>query len=70
METTKCVTIPSNKESQLELQLPKKHTRDVHILSLAFLLIFLAYGAAQNLQSTLNTVSFFFFFCIWFMRNI
>ncbi|KAK7284214.1 hypothetical protein RJT34_18956 [Clitoria ternatea] len=34
---------------------PKTHTRDVHILSLAFLLIFLAYGAAQNLQSTLNT---------------
>lgn len=55
METTKCVIISSNKESQLELQLPKNHTRDVHILSLAFLLIFLAYGAAQNLQSTLNT---------------
>lgn len=34
----------------------KNHTRDVHILSLAFLLIILAYGAAQNLQSTLNTV--------------
>ncbi|XP_028758224.1 UNC93-like protein 3 [Neltuma alba] len=34
---------------------PKNHTRDVHILSVAFLLIFLAYGAAQNLQSTLNT---------------
>ena len=34
----------------------KSHTKDVHILSLAFLLIFLAYGAAQNLQSTLNTV--------------
>lgn len=33
------------------------HTRDVHILSLAFLLVFLAFGAAQNLQSTLNTVS-------------
>ncbi|KAG4916255.1 hypothetical protein JHK87_053812 [Glycine soja] len=31
------------------------HTRDVHILSLAFLLVFLAFGAAQNLQSTLNT---------------
>ncbi|XP_019456320.1 PREDICTED: UNC93-like protein 3 [Lupinus angustifolius] len=39
------------------LQSPKtkSHTKDVHILSLAFLLIFLAYGAAQNLQSTLNT---------------
>ncbi|OVA03523.1 Ion channel regulatory protein [Macleaya cordata] len=33
----------------------KNHTRDVHILSCAFLLIFLAYGAAQNLQSTVNT---------------
>ncbi|KAF5196980.1 unc-93-like protein [Thalictrum thalictroides] len=31
------------------------HTRDVHILSCAFLLVFLAYGAAQNLQSTVNT---------------
>ncbi|KAJ4851170.1 hypothetical protein Tsubulata_035695, partial [Turnera subulata] len=38
--------------------LPKKtkdHTRDVHILSSAFLLIFLAYGAAQNLETTINT---------------
>ncbi|WVZ07355.1 hypothetical protein V8G54_020701 [Vigna mungo] len=31
------------------------HTWDIHILSLAFLLVFLAFGAAQNLQSTLNT---------------
>ncbi|KAK1421107.1 hypothetical protein QVD17_23212 [Tagetes erecta] len=31
------------------------HARDIHILSWAFLLIFLAYGAAQNLQSTINT---------------
>ncbi|KAK9289999.1 hypothetical protein L1049_008162 [Liquidambar formosana] len=31
------------------------HTRDIHILSSAFLLIFLAYGAAQNLESTINT---------------
>lgn len=36
------------------------HERDVHILSCAFLLIFLAYGAAQNLESTINTVSFIF----------
>lgn len=38
--------------------LPQKkrdHTRDVHILSSAFLLIFLAYGAAQNLETTINT---------------
>jgi len=33
------------------------HSTDIHILSLAFLLVFLAFGAAQNLQSTLNTVS-------------
>uniref|UniRef100_A0A1D1XDB3 UNC93-like protein 3 n=1 Tax=Anthurium amnicola TaxID=1678845 RepID=A0A1D1XDB3_9ARAE len=31
------------------------HARDVHILSFAFLFIFSAYGAAQNLQSTVNT---------------
>ncbi|XP_057438436.1 UNC93-like protein 3 isoform X1 [Lotus japonicus] len=38
------------------MDLPKSHLmKDIHILSLAFLLIFLAYGAAQNLQSTLNT---------------
>ncbi|KAJ7977095.1 UNC93-like protein 3 [Quillaja saponaria] len=39
----------------LPIQAPKNYTRDVHILSSAFLLIFLAYGAAQNLESTLNT---------------
>ncbi|XP_010543326.1 PREDICTED: UNC93-like protein 3 [Tarenaya hassleriana] len=32
----------------------RSYTRDVHILSVSFLLIFLAYGASQNLQSTLN----------------
>ncbi|WJX79169.1 hypothetical protein P8452_62315 [Trifolium repens] len=42
------------KESQLQLQPTENHTRDVHILSLAFLLIFLAFGATQNLESTLN----------------
>ncbi|XP_047330266.1 UNC93-like protein 3 [Impatiens glandulifera] len=41
-----------NSESQTETQ---NHTRDIHILSSAFLLIFLAYGAAQNLESTVNT---------------
>lgn len=35
---------------------PLNHNRDVYILSTAFLLIFLAYGAAQNLESTINTV--------------
>ncbi|GFY93264.1 major facilitator superfamily protein [Actinidia rufa] len=33
----------------------KNHTRDIHILSSAFLFIFLAYGAVQNLESTINT---------------
>ncbi|KAF5476020.1 hypothetical protein F2P56_007767 [Juglans regia] len=33
----------------------QNHAKDVHILSSAFLLIFLAYGAVQNLESTLNT---------------
>lgn len=46
-------------ESPIQLQPHKSHSRDVHILSIAFVLIFLAYGAAQNLQSTLNTVSSF-----------
>ncbi|XP_057540953.1 UNC93-like protein 3 [Amaranthus tricolor] len=32
----------------------KSQTRDVHILSLAFLLVFSAYGAVQNLESTVN----------------
>lgn len=32
----------------------QNHTRDVHILSSAFLLVFLAYGAAQNLETTVN----------------
>lgn len=31
-------------------------TRDLHLLSLAFFFVFLAYHAAQNLQSTVNTV--------------
>ncbi|RWR76801.1 UNC93-like protein 3 [Cinnamomum micranthum f. kanehirae] len=35
-------------------ELPKNHARDIHILSFAFLFIFLAYGAAQNLESTVN----------------
>ncbi|PIN11958.1 putative membrane protein [Handroanthus impetiginosus] len=34
---------------------PLNHGRDVHILCWAFLLIFLAYGAVQNLESTINT---------------
>lgn len=42
------------------IQSRRNHTRDVHILSCAFLLIFLAYGAAQNLETSVNTVSFKF----------
>ncbi|KAI6704436.1 hypothetical protein NL676_007398 [Syzygium grande] len=39
-------------------RLPRGHAGDVHILSCGFLLIFSAYGAAQNLESTVNTVTF------------
>lgn len=39
----------------------KSYTRDVHILSISFLLIFLAYGAAQNLETTVNKVIDLFF---------
>lgn len=43
---------------ELPLQ-PLNHKRDVYLLCWAFLLIFLAYGAVQNLESTMNTVSNF-----------
>ncbi|TYG74001.1 hypothetical protein ES288_D04G147300v1 [Gossypium darwinii] len=36
-----------------ERETPKSRTRDIHILSCAFL-VFLAYGAAQNLETTVN----------------
>lgn len=62
------------------VEIPKKnHARDVHILSSAFLLVFLAYGAVQNLESTLNTVSllslffafaFFLFSYAWLLRIV
>ncbi|KAL4188970.1 hypothetical protein AMTRI_Chr08g204700 [Amborella trichopoda] len=41
---------------EISLQSPRNHAKDVHILSSYFLLIFLAYGATQNLESTVNTV--------------
>ncbi|KAL0915744.1 hypothetical protein M5K25_013198 [Dendrobium thyrsiflorum] len=41
--------------SSSEIRRPANHARDAHILSFAFLFIFSAYGAAQNLQSTVNT---------------
>jgi hypothetical protein len=56
----------------------QNHAKDVHILSSAFLLIFLAYGGGiQNLESTVNTVSLrpvlfcitqlkFLLFYVWF----
>lgn len=50
--------------STSEKRQPKNHARDVHILSFAFLFVFSAYGAAQNLESTVNTVSFCFSFSI------
>ena len=40
----------------------KSYTRDVHILSISFLLIFLAFGAAQNLETTINKVPFSYLF--------
>lgn len=51
---------PVHEESRLLVKnaptrAPVNHARDVHVLSFAFLLIFLAYGAAQNLESTVNT---------------
>lgn len=32
-----------------------RHLRDLHLLSLSFLFVFLAYGATQNLESSLNS---------------
>ena len=48
---------------------PKKRTRDLHVLSCAFLLVFLAYGAAQNLETTVNAVSFIYSFLLLFIHN-
>ncbi|KAK7396509.1 hypothetical protein VNO78_17562 [Psophocarpus tetragonolobus] len=53
-------TIPGEEETPLVAvdarnSNSNSHSWDIHILSLAFLLVFLAFGAAQNLQSTLNT---------------
>ena len=44
-------------DSNLSRKLLRSHSRDVHVLSLAFLLVFSAYGAVQNLESTVNAVS-------------
>ncbi|KAL7248304.1 hypothetical protein ACSBR2_003086 [Camellia fascicularis] len=53
MEEEEAPLVAENSETQTLTK--KNHTRDVHILSSAFLLIFLAYGAVQNLESTINT---------------
>ena len=50
------LVVSVNNRSRSEASPSKKHATDVHILSLGFLFIFSAYGAAQNLESTLNTV--------------
>ncbi|KAF5955013.1 hypothetical protein HYC85_007869 [Camellia sinensis] len=54
MEEEEAPLVAENLETQTLTK--KNHTRDVHILSSAFLLMFLAYGAVQNLESTINTV--------------
>ncbi|XP_021887715.1 UNC93-like protein 3 isoform X1 [Carica papaya] len=47
--------------NDLQIQTPKNYAKDVYILSSSFLLVFLAYGAAQNLETTvykdLGTIS-------------
>ncbi|RZC76058.1 hypothetical protein C5167_000807 [Papaver somniferum] len=50
-----CVNLRDEEAPLIPGNTIQNHTKDVHILSSAFLLIFLAYGAAQNLQSTVNT---------------
>lgn len=55
MATDEDSEAPLVENSQIQRGSPKHDERDVHILSFAFLLIFLAYGAAQNLESTINT---------------
>ena len=50
------LVVSIDNRSRLEASPSKKHATNVHILSLGFLFIFFAYGATQNLESTLNTV--------------
>ncbi|KAM0941317.1 putative Ion channel regulatory protein, UNC-93 [Dioscorea sansibarensis] len=54
-ETALLVAVDEELGSPSEVKQLKNHVRDVRILSFAFLLIFSAYQAAQNLQSTVNT---------------
>ena len=55
-ETALLVAVDEELGSPSEVKQLKNHVRDARILSFAFLLIFSAYQAAQNLQSTVNTV--------------
>ncbi|KAL4188968.1 hypothetical protein AMTRI_Chr08g204690 [Amborella trichopoda] len=53
-EQEEALLLSIDQSHETPLQSPRNHANDVHILSFAFLLIFLAYGAAQNLESTVN----------------
>ena len=55
-ETALLVAVDEELGSPSEVKPLKNLVRDARILSFAFLLIFSAYQAAQNLQSTVNTV--------------
>lgn len=55
-DTAPLVAVDEELGSPSEVKPLKNHARDAHILSIAFLFIFSAYQAAQNLESTVNTV--------------
>ncbi|KAM7263246.1 hypothetical protein ACFE04_000929 [Oxalis oulophora] len=50
MDEEEALLIVDNKNNN------NNNSRDIHILSISFVLIFLSFGAAQNLETTLNTV--------------
>lgn len=54
-DTAPLVAVDEELGSPSEVKPLKNHARDAHILSIAFLFIFSAYQAAQNLESTVNT---------------
>eukprot|EP01018_Ginkgo_biloba_P021444 Gb_01200 [translate_table: standard] len=47
--------VPELQRLNFHSKTSSRHLRDLHVLSFSLLFIFLAYGAAQNLESTLNT---------------
>ncbi|XP_020101522.1 UNC93-like protein 3 [Ananas comosus] len=49
------VDVENEAGSSSRATIRRNHARDVHILSSAFLFVFSAYGAAQNLETTVNT---------------